>query len=170
MDNIELNMKLTYDELYEFNKKFVINAFFNLVHIMFIIYIFVLLMPAFINVRLILGRDDYLGYLVIILIVDITSFIARMFNTRKSSKNFLKYNSLYSKDKKIIITRDGMKSFYKNATFFIEWDNYKKILESKSLYKLIASDGCVSYISKVAFKNEEQLAFFKECTANIKKG
>jgi len=170
MNRLELKTKLTFKDYLEIESKIVFKRVFSLNNTHSLMRIFAFLIPTFVMIRIILGRDDYIGYFIIAIAINLTFLIVDLIETKIYGKQFIQSHSIYSKERLKVITAEGISEFYKGAELFSEWDEYKRMYESKNVFKMYKTNGQYVYVSKSDFENEEQLAFFKECTANIKKG
>jgi len=170
MEKLTLKTKFTIKEFTEYNRKYIIKDALNIRGGLKIPIVVSLLAMFYLYISRIPYPIYYSSLLVFGIVIYFTLVFIDILISRLIDKRLLKYHSMFSKEKINAISKIGISSFYKGAEKFNKWDEFDIIYESKYLYGIYSLSGRMIFISKSAFKNEEELGFFKECTANIKKG
>lgn len=169
LNKVEIKVKLTIKDYFDFQLKGIQRIFFSLSNIKFLLTIFVVLLPAFIYIRVRIGEDALLEYFLIACDVNVAYFLISIIDARITSKKYVENHSVYSNEISKEITKEGVLVFFKGSEFHMDWKECVKIYESKYLFKLVQDDGKIILITKASFKKDDELKFFSDCTKNIKK-
>ncbi|MEX1376158.1 MAG: YcxB family protein [Eubacteriales bacterium] len=169
MDRMDIVFKLKYENMYEVLKANFDKTYFHIINIVIFIGTFTFGIPFIFDAAYFTGR----GHFLLSFVLAVTNFFAIYFIRLQTTvkpfvKKFVYKHSVYSKQQKMEIYKEGITTFNHNFKENINWEQFRAIVELKTVFCLDETNGSYHCIPKTAF-TQEQLDAFRSWTNHIEK-